>query len=146
VPCCPKCNRLKGDDWPVAGPSIFNLYYDHFPDQPYLSVDILIDAAGIPVVRFGLQRVHGIGQIRFRRIKRHFEKLELLTRYDDAGVDAVLTYKDTCTEHDFEDADELTSHLLSEATGLETRHGANYWKALVAKKLSETQAFIDQIV
>jgi 5-methylcytosine-specific restriction endonuclease McrA len=143
VPCCGKCNRLKGDDWPARGdPRILNLYYDDFPDEQYLVATIDMAADGIPTISFTLRRPARVTLSKFRRLQSHFERLELLQRYIDASVTAVGEYRRTLAAHGFRTGAEVAAHLQEEAEGLEDHHGRNYWKAVLTSGLTAAPGFL----
>src|SRR5262249_50711825 len=87
VPSCSKCNRLKSNKWLRGGiREIISLYYDDLPVEQYLNVDVSFPKNDRAKVSFKLQRPAGISKPLYRRLTRQFEILELISRYNKAGV------------------------------------------------------------
>lgn len=95
-PCCAQCNQEKGSSWIDAeGIRCFvNLYFDNLPEVQYLYVSLIYnDESGdmIPKVKFELVRDSGIDGDLFATISHHFEKLDLLKKYENQANGVVST-------------------------------------------------------
>jgi hypothetical protein len=143
VPSCPKCNRLKGSNWLTAGErDVINLYYDTLPAVNYLVVRMDFSTPGRAGVRFSVRRTAGLSTRMFNRLRRHFEALELVERYNVAGAERVSELLLSGKRLALQGRAAVEKTLAAEADGLTARHGRNYWKAVLTRQLiGETDFF-----
>ena len=63
IPCCWKCNQLKGDIWADGSRSdVLNLYYDDFPGEKYLEVILDYADPNGPAVLYKMLDAAPIGE------------------------------------------------------------------------------------
>lgn len=144
IPCCPICNRLKGEAWLRNGIRIIiNLYYDPLPNVRYLAVQINFPALGGARVDFSLQHAVGIDARTFERLTYHYEQLELFRRLNQAGADLVSSKLISAQQLQ---SRLLVSQLLTvEADGFEAQYGINYWKTVMLRELAGSNGFFTAI-
>jgi 5-methylcytosine-specific restriction endonuclease McrA len=143
VPACPKCNRLKGDVWLDNGMRvIINLYYDQIPNVRYLAVSVTFPSgANRAKVKFKLARPSGLSQAVFNQLRRHFDRLQLLKRYNLEGADYVSECLVDARTLAAKGRAAISPFFRSRATQLAALHGENHWKAVISLELSANVAF-----
>jgi hypothetical protein len=146
LPCCYECNTMKGNVFIEGGKrTIFYLYADTIPEQPYLCADITYYAAA-PVASFRLHRHPEIDPSVFARIESHYARLSLLRRYGEMANDYISEAMSSARTHcgDPGNWHAITRYLAKEHARLAARMGTNYWKAVLFKALASSNAFVNQ--
>ena len=81
MPCCSECNERKSSNWIENGKRKYlNLYIDELPDVQYLFCDVRVSGDSIKC-DFSLSNLNGIDADLFRKIRNHFDALDLCRRY-----------------------------------------------------------------
>lgn len=143
-PCCSECNSHKSNTWVVEGHRQFlNLYLDILPSEQYLFVNIT-NLDNIPSIYFYLDNRNNINEELFRLITSHFNKLNLLKRFELSSheviadikysIEALLTHLTT---------EEITTIILETATKKMSYYGTNYWKCMLEIALGENSDFVE---
>ncbi len=96
IPCCSKCNSIKGNNWKDAGGSrnIVNMYYDPLPTQSFLRCEVKYKR-NTPVIDYYIENTHGIDPLLYQIIDRHFSRLGLLKRFKQRTNTEVLNIKNS---------------------------------------------------
>jgi 5-methylcytosine-specific restriction endonuclease McrA len=142
VPACSKCNRLKGTAW-IAGKSrkILNLYYDDIPSARFLRVNVTFLRQDRATIEFSLNQPRSINDAHFERIKRHFNKLALIERYNVRSAEEVSELLGIAQKTAAQGRDVIAANLAAMANIHVRRHGANYWKAVLTRHLANNEEF-----
>jgi 5-methylcytosine-specific restriction endonuclease McrA len=144
IPACYRCNTRKGDAWTIGGNLIvLNLYVDEWPAYKFLELDLEYDDTLGATVHFRLSPT-ALGNDAMR-MKSHFQKLDLLKLYAEAGASAITEYRAILGRHVFSSEAEVVTSLREEAEALRELYGVNYWKALIADSLASTESFVQAI-
>lgn len=149
LPCCSLCNSKKGENVRTDNnaPYIINYYYDTLPQEQYLFVVVSIDANGYPNFDYQLSNVYGIEQEKFELIRRHFTKLDLLSRYK---TEAVSNYSEieNAILADLEesgDVEKCLGKLKRTALRDAEEYGTNHWKVVLKLALAESEEYKNYI-
>lgn len=146
LPCCFECNSKKGNVFVEDGRrTIFYLYADRIPVQPYLLADIRYYGT-TPVATFRLNRHQEIDPPDFARIEAHYARLNLLQRFDELANDYMSEAMSSARTHcgDPRSSIEVAKYLAREHQRLAARMGINYWKAVLFEALTSSNAFVSQ--
>jgi len=143
VPCCWKCNHLKGDSWLVGQPlPVLNVYFDKWPQKRFLEASVDFDPNAGALVTFSLAR-KSFGRIPRDRHQKHFERLKLDRRFAAAGASAVDGYRRSLSHQGYSDRRERKRYLRQEAGALAEKHGPNHWESVLLDALADCDAFLD---
>ena len=141
IPACHRCNGKKGDAWTKGGDLLlFNLYFDEWPDDQFLEIDLSYDDGMGATIDFRI-REGPLGNAS-ARMKSHFDRLNLLALYREAAASAVGEYRATLRQHSLPTAAAVRAYMLEEANGLREVYGTNHWRAITADVLARTDAFL----
>ncbi len=142
IPSCTVCNREKGTTFLENGKRvILNLYYDDFPDEQYLFVDVDFPATGGAIVRFELRPGQSIPNELFQHLCNHYKELELLDRLTGATIQ--LISENLLAAKNFESPINFCTILGEQAIALKRKFGPNFWKAIVFETLSTSCSFVE---
>jgi hypothetical protein len=145
VPCCAKCNQLKGHIWDAhSRPAVMNLYYDAWPRKRYLFAEIDFDAERGVLVRYSLLDALRLGRISRGRLVTHHNQLDLLARFTEAAGSAVSWYRYALARH-AENKPGRRQVLNREAQALRDLYGPNHWKTVLVEALAESDEFLDSV-
>jgi len=148
VPCCAECNGAKGDFWLENGErAIINFYRDTPPEEVFLSARLIYEnGADVPEVEFSADWLAVQNHALRARVKGHFERLDLLTRYREAAVqklnDHIITLE--CHARNASRGDQR-HNLQAEAERLRRQYGSNYWPAALCNAMADSTEFLDSI-
>jgi 5-methylcytosine-specific restriction endonuclease McrA len=148
IPSCNLCNNKKLEYWKETGQrAIIHFYNDIIPTEQFLYCDLTFNGS-IPILSFRLSFPTVIDErLRFRIIK-HFERLNLLDRYDDE-VTRVLSDVNTdviALEGFSPTIREVEGFLTRKAIDLFGRYGNNYWYAIAYLKLAASNQYIQTLL
>ena len=148
VPCCSVCNQKKLEYWRESNNrGIIHLYNDLNFDSQFLFAELELNNDGTPRINFTLDNDGSIPSVDFYVIERHFERLDLISRYNQ-NIDLVIStivgdisdnlsiFGNVLTN------DKIKALLLKKANRLSINYGNNYWEALINKTLAESEIFI----
>lgn len=144
IPCCSTCNEKKGDAFLLKGErEIVNLYFDYIPtDEQYLFIEITY-YKDVPYAEYKLIKPDGLSQSIFDLIKRHYERLNLLTRYRENSPEVFSETKSTIMTHVKTNRSKLIKDwLIDETERLKNRFSVNHWKAVLHEGMSRSQEYI----
>ena len=138
IPCCSKCNSIKDAFWLCpAGQRLFiHGYADAIPTAAFLSVELVtrppLTAVG---ARFDLSQA-GMNLNDWTLIKNHFDRLGLISRFNDLGNDEISEMLRSAKAFLQNGGADVEQFLSSQAENFSTVHGANHWRAVLLKALS----------
>ena len=151
IPCCSECNSKKGDNFKDrSGNSLFlNFYYDILPETQYLFVDLSFDERGIVNFNYRLDNFNHIDVRLFDLISRHYEKLNLLTRFKTKAISEYPEIENSLRTFLYhEDIDAFMTNLKQKAMLDANSYGHNYWKVVLYLALANSndyKAYLDGI-
>ncbi|PVV50786.1 HNH endonuclease [Chryseobacterium sp. HMWF035] len=150
IPCCPRCNQLKGEYWKDKNDNkrgIINLYLDSLPTEQYLFLDLHYN----PILRvfgvsFYLDNTSNIDADFFSIIERHYTKLHLLKKYEDRFNHVYQKIYSSFTGSKIFQGNSkiIKQFLLDETNGLKRDFGVNYYKTVITDALANNDDFIRQ--
>lgn len=145
VPCCWRCNHLKGDGWNTGqAPPVLNVYFDRWPRTRFLEANVDFDPQAGALVTFSLA-AKAFGGISRERLQKHFDQLKLARRYAAAGASAVDRYHRSLTHQAYPTRRQRRRYLRREALALAEKHGPNHWESVLLDALADCDDFIDSI-
>lgn len=150
VPCCSYCNSVKGKRLFLENENrikrtIIHFYYDILPQIEYLKATFYVTDK-IPQISFWLEfetetEITGI-------IKKHFETLHLLERYQERSNGILSTECENirkCLMNGFS-VKECVQLLKCKAQSSEKIFGGNYWEACIYRAMSEREEQLMKLV
>jgi 5-methylcytosine-specific restriction endonuclease McrA len=147
IPCCGLCNGKKLQYWKENGQrAIIHFYNDTIPNQQFLYCDLTFNGL-IPIVKFRLQFQNNFNVGLRYIIEKHFERLELLNRYDE-NVPTILSNIDT----DFNSLagfnpsqNEVADFLIRKANEYYAKYGRNYWQGVAYETLANSNQYLNNL-
>lgn len=149
IPCCPRCNSKKSDDWRKNGKRIFiNYYFDSLPDEQFLFASLKYEKNNfdkIPLVTFEIKNNGNISKKDFSLIERHFNKLDLLKEYSEYVEEELSNIHDEISHNTHIPKKEHKETLERRAHTFARKYGVNYWKACLYNAVIASEDFFDRI-
>lgn len=149
LPCCAQCNQEKGNAWIDADGIRFfiNLYYDHLPEVQYLQALLQYNNESedkVPKVKFEIINSGDINGELFVTINHHFERLDLLNKYENQSNGVISTTRRQLRRKAQRlGREDLRKDLIEEAESLKETFGINNWQACLIDALSKSEQFIN---
>lgn len=148
IPCCHLCNGKKMEYWREGDyRAIIHFYNDLVPQELFLHCDLNFNGI-IPILSFRLNFPDGIDVAKQQLIERHFTRLDLINRYNEAAP-KILSDIDT----DFKSLEGITPTLIQartflnkKANELSMKCGANYWYAIGYRTLGASDQYINNLL
>lgn len=144
VPCCSRCNSTKDDDWLSASGrrQYLHAYSDEPPDRQFVKVN-LHEKGGLSGVgaTFSLVRPHGVPDDMWQLIKSHFDRLNLLDRYDEQGNDEIAEILSDCRTFVEAGGGDVRQFLSALAKDRCAVYGRNHWRAVLMESLAVHKNF-----
>ncbi len=154
IPCCPKCNLDKLDDWidtKSGNRLIINFYFDLLPLEQYLFVELNYDATNhLFSAFFVLDNRFGVDQNLFEIILKHYEKLSLIKRFEPevrAIFEEVVMGYETHLK-DGRAPEDYRTQIAQIARMTKKTYGVNNHKALLYEALAVNDSlfeFLDNV-
>lgn len=151
IPCCAECNSKKNDNFKDrnGNPLFLNFYYDILPEKQYLFVNLSFDGKGIVNFNYRLDNVNHIDVRLFNLICRHYEKLDLLTRFKTRAISEYPEIESSLrTFLPKDNVDAFMANLKQKAMLDASSYGYNYWKVVLYLALADSndyKAYLDEI-
>jgi len=150
VPCCGRCNGLKGTVWLDANGvrEILNLYYDTLPNQRFLHADIQVSNGpnAIPVAQFRLSNNPADYGGLMATVLNHYKNLELLVRYRRAASARFSDIKTACGPLILSKGTDFVARmLLRGATDLSTSRSPNYWEVALLSGMANSAQYLKSL-
>ncbi|MED3876476.1 HNH endonuclease [Lysinibacillus capsici] len=149
IPCCEKCNSIKGKRWKKNDHLLFiNYYFSIIPDQRYLYVDIEYNiSTQVPTITFKLENNNDIDEEVFTVIKTHYQKLNLCSRYEEHANNVVSELYDRI-KLAYEEGEDIVSQKQEITRQLrikKDRKGINDWEVALLFAVLECEEFFVSI-
>lgn len=140
-PCCSVCNKKKSDQYVNEdGSQLFlNLFLDDLPQSQYLHVEF--GDNWLPCFR--LEQPKDVPDNLFHLIERHYEKLDLLSRFSDSSNEMISSLRSTIRVFGGVKIEDKIEELCLE---LEPVLGYNHRKIILTRALGSSKEFIDYCV
>lgn len=149
MPCCSECNERKSSNWIENGKRKYlNLYIDELPDVQYLFCDVRVSGDSIEC-DFSLSNLNGIDADLFRKIRNHFDALDLCRRYKNRSnqlVTELSSHVHLCksfTLGDINEKEYVRHILLDEIANRKQQDGCNDWRTLIFEACCNTDEVFD---
>ena len=149
MPCCSECNERKSSNWIENGKRKYlNLYIDELPDVQYLFCDVRVSGDSIKC-DFSLSNLNGIDADLFRKIRNHFDALDLCRRYKNRSnqlVTELSSHVQLCksfTLGDINEKEYVRHILLDEIANRKQQDGCNDWRTLIFEACCNTDEVFD---
>ncbi len=143
LPCCATCNGKKLNAFLLNNErQIVNLYFDSLPISQYLYININYHYDE-PVAIYHLQQSSDIPDQTFRLIKAHYNRLDLLSRFQANSPEVFSETRSLIIEQRLNVPPErIRESLLIEAQRYEKRFSKNYWRAVLLSEMANDQRFL----
>jgi 5-methylcytosine-specific restriction endonuclease McrA len=150
IPCCSLCNSIKDNDIiDKSGERLFlNFYTDFLPDTQFLFVDITAK----PDINFEyrLENVNNkIDANLFGLIERHYNKLNLLSRYKEKAIQSFAEITNTYLAQGFKNEasyDIFVNTQLKACAMNNAAYGINHWKMVLENACATSIVFKQYIM
>lgn len=141
IPCCGSCNSTKNNFWKNNTHRTFLYFYkDIIPNVQYINVNLLTGADSIGA-QFSIQRPINIKNAVWEVLFSHYEKLGLISTYNELASDEISEVFNACVAHircGGEDVRLFVEELLAPE---ETLYGINHWRVVLMKSLAVNADF-----
>ncbi|PHC48198.1 HNH endonuclease [Bacillus toyonensis] len=149
IPCCEKCNSIKGDRWKAKnGDRLFiNYYFDFVPQDKYLFAEISFNKRSIaPTVSYKILKNKQIDNQAFKIIESHYNKLNLCSRFESHANDEISSFFNETKLAAQEGVNKETQKLtLMRKIKINTdRAGRNNWLVSLYEAILESSDFFDR--
>lgn len=137
IPCCGNCNSKKGDIIRESGRRLFvHIIVDKIPDVQFLKVNVSErdDSIG---GRFIFSSRMDLSDPNNRRIKDHYDKLELIKRYNDEISDEIDSIISSGKVFQLSSNDPVDQYFLNQSNEDKRIFGNNYWRGVLMHKISK---------
>ena len=138
IPCCGVCNSIKGNNWKNNNHRTFIYFYtDIIPTSQYLFVD-LINSRNRNVLgaRFKIIRPENISNNIWDIIDSHYNKLNLIDRYNELVNDEISEVADTCASHILDGGLSISGFIDNVLHRERQIYGLNHWRVVLMQSLS----------
>lgn len=137
IPCCGNCNSKKGDLIRESGRRLFvHMIIDQIPDIQFLKVNVLAKASSIGG-RFIFSSRIDLSDPVNRRIKDHYDKLDLIKRYNDEISDEIDSIISSGKVFQASSKSPVDQYLLNQSREDKRIFGRNYWRGVLMSKISK---------
>ena len=148
IPCCITCNGKKLQYWRENGSrAILHYYNDLIPQTQFLTGSLAFNAQSVPYVSYQINQPAGVSNAIFSVITYHFNRLELIDRYEKHLDLVVSDIVDDVQSNRQEFGAFLTTQnianiILNKANRYKQHYGNNYWKSIAMDLLGNSQQFL----
>lgn len=151
MPCCSECNGRKSANWIENGRRKYlNLYIDELPDLQYLFCEVRVSGDSIEC-DFSLSNPNGIDADLFRKIRNHFDALDLCRRYknrSNQGVSDALSMIRVSRRSSGVNGggkEHVRHNIQCEIAEIKHNEGCNHWKTLIMEACCNTDEVYDYL-
>ncbi|HGZ2751915.1 TPA: HNH endonuclease [Yersinia enterocolitica] len=143
VPCCGTCNQTKNNYWKNNTHRIFlHFYSDIIPNLQYLTVKLNSNVAVNSVgAEFLIKRPENIQDKVWNILASHYEKLDLIIKYNELASDEISEVFNTCVSHLQCGGTDLHRFMHKLLAPEEKLYGINHWRVVLMKALSINNDF-----
>lgn len=150
IPACSNCNSLKGDNVVNdKGEKItINFYRDTLPKEQYLYVDFQVMGTSIKATYY----IHNKGKIPddiFALIKRHFDKLGLIDRFNYKAIQEISELTNLYFIEKFSSENEyniFATKQLQKTKMDKLSLGYNHWRVILYQSAATSKVFKSYIL
>ena len=142
VPCCDRCNSNKNDHcFRTSGGNLMHPYYIEFPCTSILFADVTVAERSV-TWQFYVRSNSDIDDEAFKSVGNLFSRLKLADLYGKQSVIEIMGMVEGI-HISFQSAGTigLRDSLKEQSDRLFRRFGANYWKAVMLRSVSESTEF-----
>lgn len=147
VPCCGTCNQKKNNIWKNhKHRTILHFYTDSIPLKQFIFVKLNVNK-GLKTISayFSMQRPNGINDDTWSILESHYDKLNLLGRYNDHVGDAIDEIRAVCIAHMSDGGKSVTNFLASLLKDDKELFGVNHWRVVLMDELSHCKYFVENL-
>lgn len=134
IRCCHKCNGYKSSTWLENGKRKYlNLYIDEMPDVQMLFVTLGVDGTDI-TYEYYVDNPNGADADIYRMYGNTFMKLHLKERYEFLTNEEITNVKSSINnvQKIFHASDDQLKEMIRQgAYDEQSKHGVNYWRAIL---------------
>jgi hypothetical protein len=143
VPCCERCNRLKGDLVKrVDGARFLHAYFDELPDEEILIANVDTDPSVF--VSFSIKLTPALTLEQYNNLEYHFSTLQLDSYYRKEANTELFDRLEAAEEYySFDGAQGVRKYLDREYRSARASRGPNYWRAALFAGLSRSVEFCE---
>lgn len=147
VPCCTECNQLKGGEWAVGGGrSTIHPYSDPEPRHRFLHLDINQRPSSTSSgMTFRISKPGAMNDEEWEVVRRHFETMKLIKRYNKASSSEFDELFDCCMSLQTIDTGEISRFVRDRATRLLDEFGYNYWRGVMYETFAQHRGFLRDV-
>lgn len=149
LPCCSDCNSLKGEKVrdENGNPLIINFYYHQLPEEQYLFVRLIEDKNGCIDFEYYLDNpTQAVDKSMFQLIQNHFEKLGLLSKFEEEAVVNYTEIENRLKSSAFEcGVEKCLKDLENNALEDAKEYGRNHWKVILKLSLAESKWYAEYL-
>ena len=138
VPACSTCNSIKGHDWldGVGRRQYLQLFTDTIPAVDFLQVTLVTQPSARSVgARFQLVQA-GMPNAVWQLLKSHFDRLDLIGRYEELGSDEIGEMLEAGRSHREAGGTDVRRFFQLQASKAEQKFGRNHWRATILRALA----------
>ncbi|MDO5697502.1 MAG: hypothetical protein Q4G51_05955 [Dermatophilus congolensis] len=145
APCCERCNTRKQHNRnKAAGRPPFHLYFAGYPTDSFLIAAVDIADRGVHV-HFELQRPDSYSKDRFAALERHFEAVELSSRYARRALSELRDRAQQMkTLHSVGGAQTVSDYLKRDAQSRAARWSGNDWLVVALQAAADSPDFCEE--
>ncbi len=150
IPSCTTCNGKKLTYWRDSGNrAIIHFLNDAIPNTQFI-FGTLSFTQNVPTITFKLRKSPGVSASIYSLAKRHFERLDLLERYQKAVASLLgdIAVDIDSIRLEFGNAlntQAITNILLNKSNQLKLLYGNNYWKSISLDILAASPKYINSL-
>lgn len=141
VPCCGSCNSTKNNFWKNNTHRTFLYFYkDIIPNVQYVNVNIVAGSGSIGA-QFSIQRPINIQNSVWEVLFSHYEKLGLISTYNELASDEITEVFNSCVAHIRCGGANIPLFVEELLSTEETLYGINHWRVVLMKSLAVNADF-----
>ncbi|KHS86611.1 HNH endonuclease [Pectobacterium carotovorum] len=143
IPCCGTCNQTKNNDWKNANHRTFLYFYtDTIPNANYLQINLRHNIAASTIsANFSIQRPRNIQSNVWEILKSHYDKLGLISLYNEYANDEITEIFNVCVSHLRYGGNQLSNFINDLVSAEEHLYGLNHWRVVLMKALASNNHF-----
>jgi len=147
VPCCSTCNEVKGNRWKRESQRFFiHFYSDPIPSDQFLLVTLFSVSSRVALgTKFSIKKPDRVSSAQWSLIENHFNKLDLLSRYEESSAEEIQLAMESCVDHLLEGGKNSSGFLTRIANRLEVIFGNNHWRVVLLRALALDPIFSSMV-
>lgn len=143
VPCCGTCNSTKNNFWKNNTHRTFLYFYnDLIPNVQYIKVNLnSIRAANAIGAKFSIERPVNIQNQIWDVLAAHYEKLGLISTYNELANDEISEVFNACVSHIRCGGVNVGRFIAELLTPEEELYGINHWRVVLMNEIARSGDF-----